>query len=201
MMEAISNPIPLHCWDIIAMDRAYFSKQMSRQRDLDALLSFQDVFGWQLDLSKLLDQPYDALVVTDAKEIIEWTNPGFTQMTGYSSRHALGKHPSFLQGPSTEESSRKKLRAGLEKHRSVSSDVINYRKNGEAYSCRVNIFPLRNSNPTPSWKRTVTPGSMNKLAPGKTTTSPVTTYGLLSTVQLVAEKIPPLTSVCADNVR
>lgn len=47
-------------------------------------------------LSEALDAVYDAVVITDVGGIIEWVNPAFTEMSGYSSDEAIGRNPGEL---------------------------------------------------------------------------------------------------------
>lgn len=126
------------------MDRLSHQQSIRVAKDLDSLLAFQDHYGWQIDLAALLRQPYEALIVTDPQQIIQWVNPGFTAMTGYSARFAVGRHPSFLQGPLTKEDSRTRIREALNDHQFAEETLYNYRKNGEGYACQVQIFPLHN---------------------------------------------------------
>jgi len=144
LMEAIPLQLPLHCWDIVAMDRLSHRHSVRVAKDLDSLLTFQDHYGWDIDLEVLLQNPYEALIVTDPNQIIQWVNPGFTSMTGYSARYAIGRHPSFLQGPLTKEDTRVRIRLALKEHRATEEIIFNYRKNGDSYACQVQIFPLHN---------------------------------------------------------
>ena len=81
---------------------------------------------------------------TDAAETIQWVNAGFTEMTGYSKKETIGRHPNFLQGEKTSSKTKKEVRTQLDAHQAVSHKILNYKKNGEPYMCTINIFPLRN---------------------------------------------------------
>jgi len=91
-------------------------------------------------------EPYDAIVVTDARQTIVWVSEGFYDMTGYSSTFAVGKQPNFLQGKDTQESAKNSIRLHLNQDHSYSGSLINYRKNGEPYLCELKLFPMRNTN-------------------------------------------------------
>ncbi|MEN1785633.1 MAG: PAS domain-containing protein [Bacteroidota bacterium] len=85
---------------------------------------------------------YDALVVTDAKKNIVWSNNGFFEMTGYSRNYAIGKRPSFLQGKDTSETTKSEIRQLLKAKKRFSKTLLNYRKNGEPYWCHIDVIPL-----------------------------------------------------------
>jgi PAS domain S-box-containing protein len=43
-----------------------------------------------------LESAGNAVVITDSSGNIEWVNPAFTKLTGYSSNEAIGKNPRIL---------------------------------------------------------------------------------------------------------
>ncbi|MEY2905085.1 MAG: hypothetical protein RJA52_1101 [Bacteroidota bacterium] len=87
-----------------------------------------------------------AVVFTNAEKKILWVNRIFTNMTGYSIDEALGKKPSFLQGPQTEEKQRDYIRKKLNELVPFKASITNYRKNGEKYICELNIHPVFDSS-------------------------------------------------------
>jgi PAS domain S-box-containing protein len=93
---------------------------------------------------------YDALVITDLNQEIVWVNEGFTEMTGYHKKYALRKRPSFLQGAKTSKTIKKQIREQLKTHYCYKGTITNYRKNGEAYRCQINIFPMYGSKGEPT---------------------------------------------------
>lgn len=87
--------------------------------------------------------PYLAVIVTDANKKIQWVNDDFLRITGYSFQEVVGKKPGdLLQGPLSEPEVVKKIRRGLEGHVPIVEEITNYRKNGEAYTCRLAIHPI-----------------------------------------------------------
>lgn len=94
----------------------------------------------------LKQENYDALVVTALDQNIVWVNQGFTEMTGYNKKFALGKRPSFLQGEKTSKSTVRDISEQLKSSQCYTGSITNYRKNGETYRCEIKILPLYNSN-------------------------------------------------------
>ena len=83
-----------------------------------------------------------AVVLTNAEKNILWVNSFFTSMTGYTLDEAVGKKPSFLQGPGTEEYQREYIKQKLNELVPFKANITNYRKNGEEYLCEINIYPI-----------------------------------------------------------
>jgi len=87
-------------------------------------------------------EDYDALVITDVNQAIVWVNDGFTEMTGYHKKYALGKRPSFLQGAKTSKMIKRQIKDQLLNSHCYKGSIVNYRKNGEAYRCQIDIVPI-----------------------------------------------------------
>jgi PAS domain S-box-containing protein len=97
----------------------------------------------EADLLKVaLNETNQAVVITDANRLIRYSNQAFVAMTGYNQREVVGRKPSFLQGALTTNDQRAQMKNGLESLLPFETDIINYRKNGEAYVCRVAITPV-----------------------------------------------------------
>jgi PAS domain S-box-containing protein len=117
--------------------------------EYNMLEAFAKDKDWSFDLYKIkrfLQNRKNTIVVTCQKEKIEWVSKGFTRMTGYGSEEVLGNSPKFLQGKETSVQTRGEIRNKLNAHQKFSGEVINYRKNGELYICKVDILPVYNSN-------------------------------------------------------
>lgn len=136
--------LPLQSWDIYAMHLAKLKEERKKEGDLKILTGLKQKHNWKSNLKKILRGSYESLVLTDRKIVIEWASEGFLKMTGYPVEYALGKSPRFLQGKNTTPQSRKTVRENLKTRKVFSVDLINYRKNGEEYICRVQIHPLEN---------------------------------------------------------
>ncbi len=135
---------PLLSWDIAQQGYWNLLEHGRRQQDHLVLEQFAQRYGWTSNARELLDAPYQALVLTDSRQIISWVNPGFKEMTGYPGQYALGKSPKFLQGNRTDPRTRQEIRERLSLQKPYAGTIVNYRKNGEAYKCVVKIIPLFN---------------------------------------------------------
>jgi PAS domain S-box-containing protein len=96
-------------------------------------------------LSRAVEQSADMVMVTDLRGIIEYVNPAFETLTGYSSAEVCGKTPQILksgeQGPEAYQDMWKTLFAG-NVYRGI---LVNRRKNGELYYVEETVCPLRDA--------------------------------------------------------
>jgi PAS domain S-box-containing protein len=90
----------------------------------------------------------DAILITEAEPIDElgprilYVNEAFTRMTGYSLEEVLGKTPRILLGPKTSRTELDKVRSALSGWKSVTVEVINYRKDGSEFWSEFSVVPV-----------------------------------------------------------
>jgi two-component system, cell cycle sensor histidine kinase and response regulator CckA len=90
-----------------------------------------------------LDSAADAIALTDRKGTIQWVNPAFERLTGYSSAEAIGRNPrdlvrSGVQDRAFYEQLWETLRAG----QVWRGELVNRRKDGSHYSEEMSITPV-----------------------------------------------------------
>jgi PAS domain S-box-containing protein len=141
-----SHSTPLLCWDIA---NPALVKRVQIAEDIAQVTQLGIEHQWQLELNlrKLLANNY-ILVVTDKKKNIVWASHDFQTMTGYSLIEAMGRKPSFLQGPKTNPKTIQLVRERLANFEMADSKILNYRKGGEPYWCQVKIYPIQDTNGT-----------------------------------------------------
>jgi PAS domain S-box-containing protein len=97
-------------------------------------------------LRHAVEQTNDLMVITDGAGVIEYVNPSFTFLTGYSREEALGKTFRLLQspldGPEIYQQMLDTVLAG-NRFRKV---IHNRKKNGEIFVVEKTITPLRDDN-------------------------------------------------------
>lgn len=85
------------------------------------------------------------IVITDSNAVddpIIYVNPGFEAITGYRSEEALGRNCRFLQGPDTDPSVVEKLRHAVSAGVACTVEILNYRKDGEAFWNAITLSPV-----------------------------------------------------------
>jgi PAS domain S-box-containing protein len=99
----------------------------------------------QTGLITAVEQAADGIVITDTDGNIQYVNPAFTKMTGYSREEAEGKNPRILKSghhaPAFYKDLWKTIKAGEVWH----GEMINQRKDGTLFSEETRIAPVRSS--------------------------------------------------------
>jgi len=101
----------------------------------------------QLDLLKLtnaVEQTASAVVITDIDGIIEYVNPRFTFVTGYTPAEVIGHKTSILRSSMTKKEVHKELWQTLWQGKSWSGELHNKQKNGHLYWSKITISPVKN---------------------------------------------------------
>jgi PAS domain S-box-containing protein len=127
----------------------YFEARLSplgNDRVLRFVRDFTQEKQKDAELKKLylgIEQSPVVTVITDLQANVEYVNPAFTEITGYSRENVIGKNVRILQSGKTDKAIYKQLwetiRAGKEWH----GEWINKKKDGELYWENVLITPVR----------------------------------------------------------
>ncbi|UNY98829.1 PAS domain-containing protein [Zhouia spongiae] len=145
MTSIKSSGAPLVCWDIYGSFLQEQATHTGKKSDLELLAELKQKHHWDIDFHALLKNSfYDALVLTNLNQEIIWASKGFKKMTGYSIKSIVGKKPKFLQGKETSPDTLSFIRQNIQQGNAFSTQLINYRKNGETYLCEINIAPIKN---------------------------------------------------------
>ncbi len=94
--------------------------------------------------SKAIEQSPVSIVITDLKGNIEYVNPKFTQMTGYSLEEILGENPQVLKTDYHPDSYYQDLWETITAGQNWEGEFYNQKKNGEYYWERAKITPIFN---------------------------------------------------------
>ena len=88
----------------------------------------------------------NAIVITNRNGTIEWVNPAFTQITGYSSEEATGKNPRILKSgehpPAFYAGMWNTIKSGLV----WSGELVNRRKDGSLYDEYMTVTPVKGAD-------------------------------------------------------
>ena len=87
-----------------------------------------------------------AIVITNVQGNIEFVNPKFTQMTGYSALEVLGRNPRIFKTGHLPPSAYERLWATILAGETWHGEFLNRRKNGELYWEAATIAPIKTSN-------------------------------------------------------
>jgi diguanylate cyclase (GGDEF)-like protein/PAS domain S-box-containing protein len=95
-------------------------------------------------LSRAVEASPCSVVITDGKGVIEYVNPKFTELTGYSSEEAIGQNPRILKSNRVPSKTYEELWATITTGREWRGEFLNLKKNGELYWESASISPIFN---------------------------------------------------------
>ncbi|MEI7484640.1 MAG: PAS domain S-box protein [Ignavibacteriota bacterium] len=95
-------------------------------------------------LSTAIEQSPVSIFITDTNGIIEFVNPMFTKITGYSSKEAIGKKPNILKSENTPNKVFRELWDTILSGKVWRGEFQNKKKNGELYYEAAVISPVKN---------------------------------------------------------
>ena len=97
-------------------------------------------------LKKVIEQSPISIVITDTKGQLEYVNPGFCKVTGYSYEEAIGQNSNILQTGYTTKQEYEKLWQNISQDKIWKGTFKNKRKNGEKYWETATIIPIDNGD-------------------------------------------------------
>jgi PAS domain S-box-containing protein len=148
--------LSVHVGDRVAgflgLDNVHDAREW-REEDRAILRMVAEVIGNALDraqtemrhllLATAVEQLAELIMVTDSRHVIEYVNPAFEAITGYTSAHAIGRHPRelfpLLNEPAEKE---RQLIETIESGRVWSMQHLSKRADGSIYEGAFTICPV-----------------------------------------------------------
>ncbi len=94
----------------------------------------------------------EGMVMCGPDRLVQWVNPAFSEMCGYSLEELRGKNLGpILQGEKTDREAAARMRRAVHEYRPCSETILNYHKNGTPYWVEVAITPILDDAGQPLW--------------------------------------------------
>jgi PAS domain S-box-containing protein len=90
-----------------------------------------------------IEQSAEGVLITDAQGTIEYVNPAFSRVSGYSRAEALGKNPRILKSGKQGEAYYKRLWTTIRGGEMWQDEITNRRRDGAFYNEQMTITPVR----------------------------------------------------------
>lgn len=125
--------------------------KQSRYSEIDTLTTNFNSMIHEIDrretalskLSQAVDQAGEAIMITDSDGILEYINPAFTHITGYSHSEAIGQSPKSLVNSGMQSRSfYEKLWSDILGGTAWEGTLTNRRKDGSLYPALMSIAPI-----------------------------------------------------------
>ena len=129
------NAVPLHDVDGRFLGYRGVSRNVTERERLHQMLRRSDV---------VIRATGNVIILTDSDGLIEWANPAFTQVTGYTLEEAIGRSPFDLlvcedTSPETVEQIHQAIAAG----RDIRSQIVYRTRSGEQHWFDMHLRALR----------------------------------------------------------
>ncbi len=89
-----------------------------------------------------IEQTSDAIAITDTKGSIQYVNPAFENVTGYSLSELIGKNPKILKSGEQDDAFYQSLWETLTAGKTFQGRMVNKHKNGAFFTEEVTISPV-----------------------------------------------------------
>ena len=96
-------------------------------------------------LSRAVEQSADTIMITNSEGIIEYVNPAFELLTGYSSEEAVGQTPGILTSGQQAPALYRELWETISIGNVYHNILVNRKKNGELYYVDESISAIRDA--------------------------------------------------------
>ena len=94
----------------------------------------------------------EAMVMSGPDGLVQWINPAFSAMCGYTLEELRGKKLGpILQGEKTDRETAARIREAVHACRACRETILNYHKSGLPYWVEISITPIRDESGEPLW--------------------------------------------------
>ncbi len=98
-------------------------------------------------LSVVADRTKSMVMILDKDGRLEWVNPAFTEITGYTIDEIAGEDPrSILRGANTDKSFAQAIDKDIKRGKSVSGTILQYKKTGDPIWIEFERQAIRDTN-------------------------------------------------------
>ncbi len=95
-------------------------------------------------ISQAIEHSPVSVMITDLDGDIEYVNPEFVRVTGYSAEEAKGRNPRFLSSGVTPSQQYVSMWDAMQEGNVWSGEIYNKKKNGECYWEHMTVSPVKN---------------------------------------------------------
>jgi PAS domain S-box-containing protein len=132
----------------IEIEAREIKKQKNKVFRVAAIRDITDRKKTEVDTKKLnaaVEQSANSIIITDLNGNIEYTNPKFTKLTGYTAAEVLGKNPRFLKSGEQSKEYYSKMWKNILVGKTWHGQFQNKTKSGKLFWEQVAISPIKNS--------------------------------------------------------
>ncbi len=152
-ISTVEFELEINCSGATANLHIYYSPVLNRQQQVIGVLCIvNDITERKISETELMkfkkavEQTAASVLITDKNAIIEYVNPAFSKITGYSFDEAVGKNPRFLKPDDRPQHVIEDFWNTLKNKKVWRGELENKKKNNEHYWERILAAPIINEN-------------------------------------------------------
>lgn len=130
--------------------RAWWVSLSGKDGHVEKIVTVAEGVSWKRELEQeieklktIVEQSSDQIVVTNKEGIIEYVNPSFEKITGYTKEESLGKTIRKLISGKNDQRFYDEVWGKISNGQSFHGEVINKTKTGGYFSCDKTITPIK----------------------------------------------------------
>ncbi len=132
-------------WDKVLVSISPLPEQQPPYTDIIILVQTIKPDNDLLMMHRVIEQSASAVMITNSKGKIEYVNPRFAEISGYSAEELLGKSPNIFQSGRMSSEQYRSLWETLTATGEWRGEIQNLKKNGEIYWVYESISAIENS--------------------------------------------------------
>ncbi|MBF0438821.1 MAG: PAS domain S-box protein [Magnetococcales bacterium] len=107
------------------------------------IIERQQAEGELLKLTRAVEQSPASVIITDLTGRIEYVNPKFCQISGYSLQEILGENPNILKSGKISPQTYQEMWTAIQRGEEWRGEFLNRKKNGDLFWELASISPIR----------------------------------------------------------
>ncbi len=147
LAKPVADLVELELVVIRCLERARLVRE-NRNYHLNLELQVKQRTAELRKLSTAVEQSANSVVITDINGIIEYVNPKFTAVSGYSSEEAIGQSPRILKSDKQPDSYYSDMWKTISSGREWQGEFCNKTKEGRQYWELCSIAPIKDEDGT-----------------------------------------------------
>ena len=133
-------------WTKVDLKRMYLGGKVRVMAIVEDISARKAAEKESAQLSSAVEQATECIVITDTNGKIQYVNPAFEKITGYSRAEVLDKTPRVLKSGKHDQVFYEKLWDTLMRGQVWTGRIINRRKDGDLFPEEATITPLRDAS-------------------------------------------------------
>ena len=100
----------------------------------------------RIRLATAIEQAAEAIFITDTRWIVEYVNPAFERMTGYSRSEIVGRHIRLLKSDVHDRDFYRQIRETIQAGKVWSGQIVSRKKDGTVFHTEATDSPVRDGS-------------------------------------------------------